>query len=382
MSQPAQLQADRGNARLKFLDRYAGIPVIATLGAARRVRGTRAVPADWQTIGLVKTVGIGDLVLLSAVIHDIRKARPDARIVLFVSANNAGFAKLLDDVDTVVTLPVRNIPGAVKMVRAEHCDVVVDFGAWPRFETLLTVLSDAQCTVGMRTPGQHRHYAYDVVVDHDVGHEIDNYRRLIAGAGIESTSEPSLRPDAAAVRPHAGQYVVLHLWPGGANFEERSWPVDRWRAVAEALNARGYDVVLTGGPGDVAPNDALCTEWRDAGIRATSVAGATPAETLVWLRFASGVISVNTGVMHLAAAVEIPVVALNGPTPVVRWGPLGAPSRSVVSPIVPDGYLNLGWERDERYRDAMSAITVDRVIAAWDDLMDEVTPDAGRACND
>ena len=56
-----------------------------------------------------------------------------------------------------------------------------------------------------------------------------------------------------AVRPHADQYVVLHLWPGGANFEERSWPVDRWRAVAEALNARGYDVVLTGGPGDVAP---------------------------------------------------------------------------------------------------------------------------------
>ena len=90
----------------------------------------------------------------------------------------------------------------------------------------------------------------------------------------------------------------------------------------------------------------------------------------------------NTGVMHLAAAVEIPVVALNGPTPVARWGPLGAPSRSVVSPIVPDGYLNLGWERDERYRDAMSAITVDRVIAAWDDLMDEVAPDAGRACND
>ncbi len=43
-------------------------------------------------------------------IHDIRTARPDARIVLFVGANNAGFADLLDDVDTVVTVPVRNIP--------------------------------------------------------------------------------------------------------------------------------------------------------------------------------------------------------------------------------------------------------------------------------
>ena len=65
MSQPAQLQQDRGNARLKFLDRYAGIPVIAALGARRRLMGRRPVPADWKTIGLVKTVGIGDTVLLS-----------------------------------------------------------------------------------------------------------------------------------------------------------------------------------------------------------------------------------------------------------------------------------------------------------------------------
>ena len=374
MGPPAQLQADRGNARLKFLDRYAGIPVITVLGAGRRMRGTRAIPTDWRTIGLVKTVGIGDLVLLSGVIHDIRSTRPDARIVLFVSANNAGFADLLDDVDRVVTLPVRNIPRAVRMVRAEGCDIVVDFGAWPRFESLLTALSGARFTVGMRTPGQHRHAAYDVVVDHGTGHEIDNYRRLVAAAGIDSASGPSLRPDVSAHRPHAAPYVILHLWPGGANFEERSWPADRWRAIAAMLNARGYDVMLTGGPGDVAPNDALVTEWRAQGIRVDSVAGTTPEETLVWLRFAAGVVSVNTGVMHLAAAVGVPVVALNGPTPVRRWGPLGAPSRSVVSPIVPDGYLNLGWEHDERYRDAMSAITVDAVTASWDDLMAEVSP--------
>ena len=58
----------------------------------------------------------------------------------------------------------------------------------------------------MRTPGQHRHYAYDVVVDHGTGHEIDNYRRLIAGAGIESTSAPSLTPDTGG-RPTARRAV-------------------------------------------------------------------------------------------------------------------------------------------------------------------------------
>jgi hypothetical protein len=40
--------------------------------------------------------------------------------------------------------------------------------------------------------------------------------------------------------------------------------------------------------------------------------------------------------------------------------------------MCPDGYLNLGWERDERYRDCMLAITVDAVVTAWDELMAEV----------
>jgi ADP-heptose:LPS heptosyltransferase len=372
MSQPAQLQQDRGNKRLKFLDRYAGIPVIALLGAKRRLSGRRSVPTDWKTIGLVKTVGIGDTVLLSGIVHDVRTARPDARIVLFVSANNAGFAHLLDDVDEVVTLPVRDIAGAVRMVRARHCDVIVDFGAWPRLESLFTVLAGARCAIGMRTPGQHRHFAYDIVVDHSDGHEVENYRRLIAAAGIESTSSPSLTPNTKAARIVTAPYAVLHLWPGGANFAERSWPEDRWRRLAEELNARGLDVVLTGGPGDVAPNEAIIARWGADGIRVHSSAGASPAETLVVLSDAVGVVSVNTGVMHLAAALAAPVVALNGPTPVKRWGPVGGPSRALVSPTAPNGYLNLGWEHDERYATCMQDITLAAVIAAWDDLMHEV----------
>jgi heptosyltransferase III len=381
MTQSAQLQQDRGNKRLKFLDRNAGIPVIALLGAARRLRGRRAVPADWKTIGLVKTVGIGDTVLLSGIIHDIRAARPDARIVLFVSANNAGFARLLDDVDEVVTVPVRDIAGAVRMMRAQHCDLIVDFGAWPRLESLLTVLAGARCAIGMRTPGQHRHFAYDIVVDHSDAHEVDNYRRLIAAAGIDSTSSPALKPNTTAARIVAAPYAVFHLWPGGANFEARSWPQDRWRALAQELNSRGLDVVLTGGPGDVAPNEALIAKWTADGIRVHSSAGTSPAETLVVLSDAVGVVSVNTGVMHLAAALGAPVVALNGPTPVKRWGPVGGPCRALVSPMVPDGYLNLGWEHDDRYATCMQDITLAAVIAAWDDLMAEVESTPNRACS-
>ncbi len=367
-----QLQSDRGNPRLKFLDRYVGIPVVAVLGLLRRIRGTRSVPTDWQSIGLLLTAGIGDTVVATGVLRDLRESFPRARIVLFVTANNASFARMVPTPDTVVELPVRQMWRAVSAVRAEAVDVLVDLGAWRRFDAVLAALSGARVAIGLRTPGQHRHFAYDVVVDHGRDHEIENDRRLVQAIGLRSEREPDVSLPDAARAPIDQPYVVFHLWPGGANFEERSWPVDSWRRLAKEVCARGYDIVLTGGLGDVPVADELVRAWGEQGVRMHSAAGAAWADSLTWLGFAAGVISVNTGVMHVGAALGTPTIALNGPTSGRRWGPRGPFARSVASPMVPDGYLNLGFEQDDRYRDCMSAITVEMVLEAWDDLMREV----------
>ena len=378
MARPAQLQADRGNPRLKFLDRYVGIPVVATMSLKRRLRGARPVPAHWHTVGIFLTAGIGDTVVASGIMHDLRVARPDVRIVLFVTANNAEFARLLTDPDDIVELPVRKIPTAISMVRAQECDVILDLTSWRRYDAVLSMLSGAQATIGRRTPHQFRHYGYDVVVDHQRDHEIDNDRRLLARLGVSSTSAPHLEVQKGATSPLPTPYVVFHLWPGGANFAERSWPTESWRTLAQAMNARGFAVVLTGGPGDAQVNRELADRWVADGIRAQNAAGTDWSDSLGWLGFASGAISVNTGVMHVAAALGTPTIALNGPTSGERWGPIGPHTRCVASPMVPNGYLDLGFERDERYADCMRAITVEMVLAAWDDLRAEAVA-AGRA---
>jgi ADP-heptose:LPS heptosyltransferase len=371
MARAAQLQADRGNPRLKFLDRYVGIPAVAVLSLWRRLRGRRALPAQWHTVGVFLTAGIGDTVVASGVLHDLRTARPDARIVLFVTANNAAFARLSPDPDAVVELPVRRLPTAIRMVRAEHCDVILDLTSWRRFDAALALLAGARATIGRRTPGQYRHYGYDIVVDHSRDHEIENDRRTLAALGIPSTSPPHLAVPDGATPPLPDPYVVFHLWPGGANFEARAWPDESWRALARAMNERGFSVVLTGGPGDAPVNREIVDRWAADGIRVRSAAGSDWPQSLVWLSSAAGVVSVNTGVMHVAAALGAPTVALNGPTSGRRWGPVGPHTRCVASPIVPDGYLDLGFERDDRYRDCMRAITVAMVLAAWDDLRAE-----------
>ena len=79
---------------------------------------------------------------------------------------------------------------------------------------------------------------------------------------------------------------------------------------------------------------------------------------------ARAVVSVNTGVMHLAAAAGAPTIALNGPTSATRWGPVGANVVSVDSELPGCGYLNLGFEYDGQRTDCMLGISVDRVAAA------------------
>ena len=371
------MQSDRGNPRLKFLDRYVGIPVVAVLGAAHRLRGRRRLPDRWKSIGFLLTAGIGDAVVATGVLADFRAAYPETRIVLFVTANNASFAKLLTAPDEVVELPVRQLWTARREMRARNLDVIVDLGAWRRFDAVLAMLSGAKASIGLRTPGQFRHYGYDVVVDHGIAHEIENDRRLARALGVDSRSEPSVPMDPEATAPIDVPYVVFHLWPGGANFEERSWPISSWKDLAREMSARGLMVVLSGAPSEMEANQSIVEGWTRDGIATQNAAGGPWPESLAWLGFATGVVSVNTGVMHVAAALGTPTIALNGPTSSTRWGPRGPLTRCVASPMVPDGYLNLGFERNETYPRCMEAITVAMVLDAWDSLRAEAAT-AGR----
>ncbi len=101
-------------------------------------------------------------------------------------------------------------------------------------------------------------------------------------------------------------------------------------------------------------------------MRVQSIAGEMSLGGLAAvLRGAAAVVAVNTGVMHLAALLDAPVVGLHGPTSRRRWGPLG--ERSIaLAPRDAGGceFLNLGFEYPDRVVDCMERITVDDVFAA------------------
>jgi heptosyltransferase III len=353
----------RGNAKLRLLDRTLGIALLAAVGKVRRKHER---PPTRRRIGVMKTAGIGDMILASAVVRDVIREIPDADVVLFAGPDNNGVAEMIEGVRVV---PIRTAEpwSVIPLLRSERLDVLLDLGQWTRLEAMYAALSGAGWIAGFATPGQRRHYAYDVWVPHrtDV-RELDNFRALIGLLGVECNADPTF---AAGPPDHGGPapqpYVVFHLWAGGYRSELREWPPECWRQLLATLVAERFSIVLTGGPGDTARTDAFVASCGQPAPHLVSIAGRYPLSKLTGvLAQASCVVSVNTGVMHLAAAVGAPTIALNGPTSSLRWGPIGRNVICMDSELPGCGFLNLGFEYDGQRTDCMHGISVERVTAA------------------
>ena len=358
----AAAAAPRGNARLRAIDRYLGIPLVPGGGALKR---RRPLPERIERIGIVNSTNIGDTVLLAPVAQDISAAYPAAETIVFAGPATTPIVRLLDGIRGV-PLRLSSPFDAVRTLRSERLDVVLDFDQWPRVEPVYCMLSAARWAGGFRSPGQHRHYWYDGVADHsDQLHELDNYRRLAAVLGVESRSIPSF-PAPGAVPPDElppDPYAVFHLWPTGLNSGLKEWPWERWRALGRELAARGLTIALTGGPADVERTREFATGSGDLQPALVDVSGKYDLAQVVDVLCGSRcVVSVNTGVMHLAAATGTPTIGLNGPTSERRWGPVGPRAASVNSPLEGCGYLHFGWEYRGRRADCMDGIATEHVL--------------------
>jgi ADP-heptose:LPS heptosyltransferase len=323
-----------------------------------------------RRIGLMKTVAIGDTLMLAGIARDVAAAFPEATLVLVTGEDNRAAAELFGVAhESLIVRPHAPLASA-RAMRAADLDVLLDFGPWARFDAFMAAAAGARFSVGFRSAGQHRHYAYDVAIPHRGDrHEIDNFRALAHAIGVIADSDPHIKvPDALdrdALPP--APYVVFHPWAGGFRRELKQWPAERWVALGERLASRGWTIALSGSSGDREESGRLHRAFLDRGISALDAAGRyTLAELADFFVASEAVVSVNTGVMHLAGQVGARTVSLEGPTAAARWRPLGSRVVPVETRTPGCGYLQLGWEYAGRRTDCMLGIEVDDVERAVD----------------
>jgi ADP-heptose:LPS heptosyltransferase len=358
----------RGSSCARLLDRYLGIPLVFLTGQFRR---KRAIPARVCKIGLLNTAALGDTILMSGPLADLRAAYPHAQIIFLTGPSNYEAACLLDGPDEVVELPVFRPLAAIKAVRELELDLFLDFGPWCRLNALIAICSGAEFIGGFRTRAQARHFAYDLVVDHsENAHELENHRGLVRALGISPVHPPKLRCEKLESQN------IHDLNRGFAVFSSVAW-----RQCGKAQRVGGGTMdracgrfrsgAIRGGvyraANQRALNDSVIAEVKPSlRPRMRNAAGASLRETLRLVSRAELVVSVDTGVMHMAAAVGVPLVALHGPTSPQRWGPVSE-NALVVEPLLRGcGFLNLGFEKMRQAPECMKAISYGTVKAACD----------------
>ena len=139
-------------------------------------------------------------------------------------------------------------------------------------------------------------------------------------------------PRFAAYRKPQDPYCVLHL---GASSPHKLWPAERWRAVQEWAETRGFRVVLSAGRGE----GHLLSPVDPQGTRSELAGRLDLAQLWDLLSHAAFLVSPDTGVAHLARLVGVPTVVIYGPGSPISSGPgrfwAKSPFRALWDPDIP-----------------------------------------------
>lgn len=368
---------ERNNPLMKKLDKWIGCPLLFLLGLFHKKRSVKDVKSITNPkIAIIKTAGIGDTIVLSAIVDEIKSEYPNSSITWICAANNLGMVNALKykGIDEVFCFKMKSPIRALKGIKSlGHFDYVLDFAPWARINAVISWGLSAKFKAGFKRKKMYRHYVYDAWAEHlDTRHEIDNYRAVLEISGFALKNfNPNLKKNEHTVIK--GNYAVLQMQAGGASTHMRQWASEKWAEVARILYKQyGLRILFSGSSDDIAYVNEVIGNLKDDSIVVDNIAGKYTLDQMSnVLQYAKLVISVNTGIMHYAAAVNVPLVALHGATSEIRWGPLSDNAIVVKSGEDCQPCISLGAETQCCEPICMKNIAVSMVVNAVQALLNE-----------
>jgi heptosyltransferase-2 len=263
---------------------------------------------------------LGDVVMALPLLRAVRASRPDAEITLVARKQFLPLLSSWPIADRLEPLPPRGFGywRSFWRRRAEHVDVWLlvtnsfrgDLEAW---------LAGARQRFGIVRRGKRRPllthaFRPDPAFDERTRHQLELWTNFLQHFGLQAaadrTSVAEWRADGAA---------PIGLIVGSENNPEKRWPIEHWRALIEAFPGRRF--VIFGTANDQPIASAVAAGF--ASDRVENAAGKTDlpayAARLLECRL---LVTNDTGGMHLANALGVPLVVLFGPTNPVRTGPV------------------------------------------------------------
>lgn len=271
-----------------------------------------------RRILVVRFGAMGDILHTLPAVASLRAEWPDAEIQWLADPRWMPLFDGNPHIDRVITLDRRNrasVMAAIQQMRASGFDLAIDFQGLLK-SAVAARISGARLRIGfdkafLREKAASWFYSQRVLPSGR--HVVDMNLDLAEGAGVRTRIETAPIPAGRAEGELPdGPFVLASPLAGWGS---KQWPLPYYEELARIVGERcGMTLVLNGAPEAVPTLRTIRGAW----VHASALPGLIHAT-----RKAAAVVGVDSGPMHLAAALGKPGVAIFGPTDPARNGPFG-----------------------------------------------------------
>ena len=271
---------------------------------------------------------LGDLLMTLPALHGFRQAWPGVELLFATNRYSADLLAHHPDVDELVVFD-----GRARDLATRKGKVLADALRAKQVDLLLALRPRAELEVFCRLAGIPRLFpARDPDADDREQHVVlQTWRRIEALLGEGQVAGPiriALNDEeleqARGRLPSGSPRVLAHpgcdetiRWKPRSGVRRRVWPREHWRALLASWRDQGWGVIVSAG----SPSE---TRWVDRlvdGFSVERLSGRTLRELAAVASAVDLVVTVDTGPLHLATAVDTPLLGLYGPSPVEFTGP-------------------------------------------------------------
>jgi len=265
---------------------------------------------------------LGDAVMSVPAVRAIKNGRPDVHVTIAAPDKIAPMWKLIPEVDTIIPLPDGSLLPVVRLLRQQlPFDVAILFPNSLRV-AVESWLSGIPRRVGYR--GHWRSWLVDQIVREPrkpgpPEHHSLRFLRIARECGAETSNIEVPNPKQTANIQHQ---MLIGLCPGAEYGPAKRWLPERFAEAAAKITAQSsVQWILLGTKNDAAIGEQIAAAIGDHCVNRI---GQTTLDQLIdELRRCSLLLTNDTGTMHLAALLGVPVVAVFGSTEPRLTGPLG-----------------------------------------------------------
>jgi heptosyltransferase-1 len=293
---------------------------------------------------VVRLGAMGDVIQTLPAVASVKQSFPQSHIAWAVEEKWIPLLAGNPFVDEVI--PVRrrsfsNVLALRKHLRASRFDKAIDFQGLLK-SAITASLGRPECIYGFDRSQAREPLAalfYSTGIKTSAAHVVDRYIELAAGAGATAITRSFFLPQGEPEgKLPTGDFILANPLAGWGS---KQWPLESYLELARRID---LPLVLNVPQSIVAPG---------AHVHVSGIPGLIHAT-----RRASAVIGVDSGPLHLAAALGKPGVAIFGPTDPVRNGPYGGSMQVVRSAAAVTTY-----KRDADTAPSMRSVTVDQVVS-------------------